>query len=536
MIHPARSIALTFLAAFLALPFAPRAGAKQPDAGAVREVIRAQVESIGGGHTVRIAGEELTPWTPLPALYQKGDYSAQWTKPAAIDDLLVAIRASAEDGLEPDDFHLAAIERLRKENGTDAGSVADLDLLLSDALARLAYQMRFGKVDPSRLDPDWNVTVRVRGVDAITWMQETIAGLRIREAVRKIGPQHPFYGKVKGGLADYRRIAAAGGWPSIPEGPTIKPGMTDPRIPVIRRRLAVTGDLPNAPAAGETTDYDPALQAAVRAFQDRHLLDADGAIGSATLSALNVPVEDRIDQLRGTLERCRWVMRDLPDRFVLVNVAGFRIYFLEKGELVWKSNVVVGKPYTKTPIFRADMKTVVLNPTWTVPASIVRNEIEPGMRRDPRYLARKGIRRAGDKYVQPAGPDNALGRIKYLFPNSHNVYLHDTPSKSLFEKTSRSFSHGCVRVQHPTELAPYVLDDPAWTLASVDAAVDTGKTRTLTLKKPIPVLILYWTASVGLDNRVYFRPDVYGRDPALIRGLKAPFTPGKHIEAELGEE
>jgi murein L,D-transpeptidase YcbB/YkuD len=366
-------------------------------------------------------------------------------------------------------------------------------------------------------------------------MQETIAGGHIREAVRKIGPQHPFYAKVKGGLAAYRRIAAAGGWPSVPEGPNLKPGMTDPRVPVLRRRLAITGDLQSTAAAGESIEYDAALQAAVIAFQNRHLLEPDGVVGPATLSALNVPVEERVDELRTTLERCRWVMRDLPDRFVLVNVAGFRIYFVEKGELVWKSNVVVGKPYTKTPIFRADMKTVVLNPTWTVPASIVRNELLPGMRRDPRYLARKGIRRVGDQYVQPAGEDNALGRIKYLFPNFHNVYLHDTPSKSLFEKTTRSFSHGCVRVQHPTELAPYVLDDPAWTLPAVEAAIDTGRTRTLTLKKPIPVLILYWTASVGTDNLVYFRPDVYGRNPAVIRGLKGGYAPGKHIEADLSE-
>jgi len=535
MKHRIRLPALTLLAACLALPFSTPAAA-QTDPAAVRETIRAKIEAIRAGKTLRIGGVQITPWKPLPALYQKGDYGALWTHPVAVDDLLAAIRASAEDGLEPSDFHLVAIEQLRNENSHEAGSVADLDLLLSDALARLAYQMRFGKVDPSRLDPDWNVTVRVRGTDAITWMQETIAGARIREAVRIIGSQHPFYAKVKGGLAEYRRMATAGGWPSVPEGPALEPGMTDPRVPALRRRLAVTGDLSSSDAGAESTGYDPTLQAAVIAFQNRHQLEPDGVVGPVTLKALSVPVEDRIDELRTTLERCRWVMRDLPDRFVLVNVAGFRVYFVETGELVWKSNVVVGKPYTRTPIFKADMKTVVLNPTWTVPASIVRNEIQPGLRRDPRYLARKGIRRAGDKYFQPAGPDNALGRIKYLFPNPHNVYLHDTPLKSLFEKTSRSFSHGCVRVQHPTELAPYVLDDPAWTLQAVDAAIDTGKTRALTLKKPIPVLILYWTASVGTDSRVYFRPDVYGRNPAVLRGLKGEFAPGKHIEAHLSEE
>jgi murein L,D-transpeptidase YcbB/YkuD len=214
-------------------------------------------------------------------------------------------------------------------------------------------------------------------------------------------------------------------------------------------------------------------------------------------------------------------MHDLPDRFVLVNVAGFRVYFAEHGQLKWSSRVVVGTPYTKTPIFRADMKYIVLNPTWTVPTSIVRKEILPGMRRDPNYLAKKGYVRINGQFVQPAGERNALGRIKLMFPNPHSVYLHDTPSKSLFNETSRTFSHGCVRVQKPVELAALVLDDPAWSVQALEAAIAAGKTRTIMLKEPVPVLILYWTAAVDADGRVTFRPDIYGRDVAIIRTLHA---------------
>ena len=256
MKRPIRFILMTFLATLLSLPSGPRAAAKPPEAAAVRDVIRARIESIGRGGTVRIGGDEITAWKPLPALYQIGDFGAKWTNPAAIDDLLEEVRYSAEEGLEPGDFHPAAIERLRKESPDDAAARADLDLLLTDSLARLTYQTRFGKVDPLRLDRDWNLTTSLHGVDPVTWMQQTIEGGRIRESIGKFEPTHPFYGKVKRALADYRRIEKAGGWPAVPEGPTIKPGMTDPRIPVLRRRLAITGDLPEAPADGESADYD----------------------------------------------------------------------------------------------------------------------------------------------------------------------------------------------------------------------------------------------------------------------------------------
>jgi murein L,D-transpeptidase YcbB/YkuD len=216
-------------------------------------------------------------------------------------------------------------------------------------------------------------------------------------------------------------------------------------------------------------------------------------------------------------------MHDLPERFVLVNVAGFTVAVVGPDGPVWQSRVVVGKPYTKTPIFRADMTYIVLNPTWTVPPGIMRSEVRPGMRRDPNYLARKGYRMVNGQVVQPAGPRNALGRVKLMLPNPHHVYLHDTPQKSYFEETRRTFSHGCVRVQNPFELAALALDDPAWTTQALLDAAATGKTRTIVLRKPLPVLILYWTAAVGGDGRVSFLPDVYGRDPAVIRGLEAPF-------------
>jgi murein L,D-transpeptidase YcbB/YkuD len=504
--------------------------------GSASDAIKETVEWIRGEGSKRIGGDTIASTIVLPEMYERRGFQPLWGNAAAVDDLVAAIRDSEKDGLDPADFHLAAIERMRASRSTDAQDVADLDCLLTDALVRLAYQSHFGKVDPERLDPDWNYTRSLRGVEPAETLLEAVDAATPRAFIAGLTPSQPFYQRLKEGLARYREIAARGGWQSIEAGPTLKPGMTDRRVPALRSRLAVSGDLA-AGAAGDGEQYDDVLVAAVEAFQDRHGLTTDGVVGPGTLAALNVPVEHRIDQIRATLERCRWVMNDLPERFVLVNVAGFQVYLAERGQLTWRSRVVVGKPYTKTPIFRADMKYIVLNPTWTIPASIVRKEILPGMRRDPSYLRRKGYRQVDGQFVQPAGERNALGRIKLMFPNSHSVYLHDTPSKSFFDQTSRTFSHGCVRVQKPVELAALALNDPQWSVEALNAAIATGATRTIMLKNPLPVLILYWTAATDADGRVTFRPDVYGRDPAVIRALDAEWQPPKHppLRGAVGE-
>ena len=496
-------------------------GATPVAEGGPDQVIAAAIETAHGGGKVVIDGEPLSFVIALPELYERRGFRPAWGNAAVVDQLLRAIRESADDGLDPADYHLAAIEHLQP---TTPESEARRDLLLTDAAVRLAYHLRFGKVDPEALDANWNMTSDLGGVDPATALQQAIDQSRMYEALEALKPRYPFYTRLHDALAEYRRIAAAGGWETIPAGGPLKPGVTDARVGRLRHRLGLTGDLAAAAAADPSSRYDAAVEAGVKAFQGRHGLPTDGAVGPATLTALNVPVAARIDQIRATLERCRWVMHDLPDRFVLVNVAGFTVYVVGKDGPTWESRVVVGKPYTKTPIFRADMRYIVLNPTWTVPPGIMRKEVAPGMQRDPNYLARKGYVMVNGQVVQPAGPKNALGRVKLIFPNPHHVYLHDTPQKQYFGETSRSFSHGCVRVEKPMELAALALDDPAWTTQALLDAAANGKTRTITLGKPLPVLILYWTAAVDPDGRVRFLPDVYGRDPAIIRGLSAAFS------------
>lgn len=492
--------------------------------GGADALIAAAVETVHSGGTLRIDDDPVASHIVLPEFYERRGFRPAWTHPDVTNELLRTIRESEQDGLDPADYHTASIERLSAVTPRTSEVQANLDLLLTDAAVRLAYHLRFGKVDPEALDPNWNFQSDLGGIDPATVLQQAIDQGRIHQALEDLTPRYAFYTQVKDALADYRRIEHEGGWPTVPSGPPLKVGASDARVPLLRRRLGVTGDLPAAAAEDSSSLYDAAVQAGVKALQERHGLGADGAVGPATLGALNVPVAARIDQLRATLERSRWVMHELPERFVLVNVAGFTVTVVGRDGPVWQSRVVVGKPYTKTPIFRADMTYIVLNPTWTVPPGIMRNEVLPGMRRDPNYLRRKGYRMVNGQVVQPAGPRNALGRVKLMFPNPHHVYLHDTPQKSYFDEPSRTFSHGCVRVENPFELAALALDDPAWTTHALLDATANRKTRTIVLQKPLPVLILYWTASVGRDGRVYFLPDVYGRDPAVIRGLEVPFT------------
>jgi len=364
----------------------------------------------------------------------------------------------------------------------------------------------------------------------------------VASALSDLRPRHFVYDGLVRALAEMRGIQQRGGWDSIPAGSTMGLDSTDVRVPSLRRRLMVEGDL-RAEDAVPGYRFDGALEAAVKSFQHRHGLNEDGRVGEVTLAALNVPVERRIDQLRVNLERARWITHVLPDTLVAVNVAGARVYVLEGDSVVFESRGIVGKGYTQTPIFTAPMRYVDLNPTWTVPPGIV-GEVLADIRRDPGYLDRHSMKvldasghavDPGDidfsqytdstfPYVfrQEPGPTNPLGRIKLMFPNEHNVYLHDTPTPELFGREERLFSHGCIRVEDPLGLAEIVLGDAArWNRTTLQEAIDTGAQRTLRLPTPIPVFVLYWTAAVDLQGTVHFSEDVYHRDAAILSALNA---------------
>jgi murein L,D-transpeptidase YcbB/YkuD len=513
-------------------------------AGPVDEALRARVAELHAGQDVRVDGERIAARNLIADFYRRRDFTPVWTSLERRLELLRLIESSRDDGLVPGDYHERAL-RAGLASAPGPAAEADRDLVFTDSLIRLAYTLYFGKLDPRQLDPEWNFARTLDGIDPVHALDEALRAPSLVQAVRVYAPQLAAYRDLERALARYRAIAASGGWQRVPGGPTLKPGMRSPRVSALRARLAATGDLP-AGAASDATYFDAGLEAGLERYQRRNGLEADGLAGRRTLAALNVSAQARVDQIRVNLERIRWVAQNLKGDYLVVDIAGFHAELTLDGRAAWSSRVVVGRPYRRTPVFRATMRTIVLDPTWNVPPTILEEDVVPKLVRNPGFLAENHMQvldfagRAVDpaqvdwaryvgrklpyQIVQAPGDDNPLGRLKFLFPNPHDVYLHDTPSKALFEKPERAFSSGCIRVEHPLELALLLLDDPErWNAETLRAAIATGETRVLAVKRRVPVMLLYWTAAARADGTVEFRPDLYGRDAAVLKGLEAPF-------------
>jgi len=505
----------------------------------VADELRWRVERLRATGSLRIGEEVILDRALTLAAYESRGYRAVWNDESATS-LRRAIADAWDDGLEPEAYHLSTMRRLEYVRG-DPALRAELDLLSTDALVRLGHDLRFG-----RAEPRWPTIDSAEGwptgdASHVDELVEVVRSGRVREALDELRPTHFAYTGLARGLAELRRVRMLGGWQPIPDGTTIRPDSVDDRVPVLRARLALAGDLDGATSDDASGLYDRELQAAVRSFQRRHGLNEDGLVGGATLAALNVPVEQRIDQLRINLERLRWMGHTLPDTFVLVSIPGARVRLIRGRSVAFETRAVVGRKDDATPVFAAQMQYVDLNPTWTVPSGIV-DEVIGLQRRDPLYFARQRMRlldafgrevdpfgvdfasytAADFPYVirQDPGPRNALGRLKLMLPNPYHVYLHDTPERALFARERRLFSHGCVRIEDPVGLAELVLDEPeSWNRETLGAAIAEGLTRTLVLPRPVPVFVVYWTAESDPSGALRFYPDVYGRDPAALREL-----------------
>ncbi len=548
---------------------ASNAAAAAPAFATAREAIRERVDRLRydadpGSQLPEVRGARIVLADGVARYYESSQFEPQWLDAVRLDTLIAAVAELKYDGLEPVDYHVVELQAFRSD--LRVGKVlppaeqADLDLLATDSMMLALYHLYFGKVDPEKLSTEWNFPPRPLDVQQATErLREAIAGGAIRDSFDKARPQHPWYQRGRERLREYYALRDAGGWSALAAGPVLLPGDSDPRVPALRQHLAVTGDLESAGGPGAApseaplppydTTYDAELEAAVKRFQDRHGITSDGVIGAGTLAALNVPVAARIDQIRVNMERARWVMHELRGDFVLVDVAGFDVSWFRGDEPVWSSKVIVGRPYRETPIFKSLITYVVFNPTWTIPPGILVKDKLPVLKKDPGYLQRNHIRVIDSKgrdvdpssvnwraygpgrlppyqLRQDPGDDNALGLVKIMFPNPYSVYLHDTPSKSLFDKDERTFSSGCIRVQKAFELAELVLADPVrWNSAAIADVVAAKATKTVNLAMPVPVLILYWTAQPTTDGRVIFRNDVYGRDPPTLAALDRPLQP-----------
>ena len=516
---------------------------------AAEQAIQAHVEQIGAGKPLRVQGAPIAAVDFIPDFYRLRRFEPAWTDQDNVEALLAAIKSSPEQGLNPADFHAEALDEMRARlasGSDDPAALADFDVLMTDSLVRLGSQIVDGKLDPAALDSSWNFGERVLDTEPVVLANEAIESRGVGQLLRDLEPKHPFYGELKAGLAKYREFEAKGGWPELPDGPSLKPGMEDGRVALLRDRLVITGDL-NV-AAGAPTVFDGPLEEAVKQFQRRHGLEPDGAVGPATRAAMNLPPQAKIDKIRVNLERARWVLPGLKGDFIIVNVAGFRTFVMNDDDIKWTTRSIVGAPFRKTPVFRENMTHIVFNPTWTVPSGILRRNILPKAKKDPNFLTAnnfKVIARDGKavdpasldweklsakgfpyRIVQGPGDKNALGRVKFMFPNKYAVYLHDTPSKPLFAKAERAFSSGCIRVDRPFDLAELLLsDDPGWTRERIDQVLASGKTTTVNLSKPLPVLLQYWTVeTVRWEGKVAFRKDIYDRDAAILKGLNAAYV------------
>jgi L,D-transpeptidase YcbB len=489
----------------------------------------------------------------LAHFYQERQMRPLWITDHAVTargaELAAILKSADQDGLDPDDYEAPAIAGLL--HATEPDDLAELELRLSLGLIQLASDLASGRLEPSEVNPE--LFVYPQDVDHAEVIRAAADATDIGAFVAPFAPAQDEYRRLKAALAAFRAGAASGGgWGTVPEGPTLEPGMTDPRAALLRARLGASNDPEEvrlaeaAPGAPEV--YDEELKAAVLRFQERHGLAPDGKVGPRTLEALNVPIERRIQQIVLNLERRRWMPDHRGQRYVFVNLADFELKIVDEPKTIFDTRVVVGAPYHRTPVFSADMTYVEINPYWNVPSSIARNELLPKIKEDPGYLAANNFELLSDwgdgaialdpwmvdwSAITPAtfahrlrqgpGEGNALGRIKFMFPNQFNVYLHDTPARHLFERAERSFSHGCIRVHEPESFGAVILAaQDGWPLDRLYAAIKSGERMIVPLDQPLPVHIAYLTAWVNKDGTVHFRNDVYGRDATLAAALLGP--------------
>jgi murein L,D-transpeptidase YcbB/YkuD len=517
-----------------------------PIAVSVDTVLRAALPAVANAPapaaTAAVRRAVAQAWSErafVPRYLQAG---APHEPTAEAREVLALMAAARERGLDPGAYGVDALRAAFASPPRDARAAARLEQELAFAFGRFLADLGFGRVDPATLGYDLPQQRRRSGLEPA--VRAALAARSPAEAVRAIEPALPLYRPMLALLADWRARAARPEPPPLPPLPAVprkvSPGDTWAGTAALRARLVTEGDLaagaaPPDPASPDR--YDGPLVDAVRRFQARHGLDEDGVLGARTLAELQAPAAQRVRRIELSLERIRW-LGDVPrGRFVAINIPEYRLWAVDGGRVATTMRVVVGRAVTGTPVFVDAIEWLEFNPYWNVPRSIAAKELYPKMARNPGHLASQQMELIGGAGLSGAelqralasgrarirqlpGELNALGRVKLMMPNRHDVYLHDTPSRTLFERSRRDFSHGCVRLQHPFELAAFALaGQPEWTAERMAQAVAAGTNLRVPLKAPVPVLIFYSTVNVEPDGRGRFVPDVYGLDAKLDAAL-----------------
>jgi L,D-transpeptidase YcbB len=492
----------------------------------------------------------------LVKFYDSYGYSLPWVNgmqatPQA-REIIALLQAADQKGLSAEDYDGSRWNARLGKLKPAAQHPAEEDAVRFDAamticVMRYISDLHIGKVNPRHFA--FGFEVDAKKYDLPSFLKENVVDAsRVGEVLAQVEPPHAGYQRAIQALQTYRELAQKDEWEQLPEvKKTIAPGDSYAGVPRLIRFLRLVGDLPaNADVKADGTVYQGALVDAVKNFQRRHGRDADGRIGAQTLADMNVPLSRRVRQLQLTLERWRWLPLGYLYPPIIVNVPEFRVRaYDEHLKVALAMNVVVGKAYNhSTPLFIDSMQYLIFRPYWNVPYSIAKSELLPGIARDPDYLTKKGFEvvdahenvvgtgtvssdmlqqlRAGKLLIrQKPGPKNSLGLVKFLFPNNFDVYMHDTPSTELFAKSRRDFSHGCIRLEKPAEMALWVLrENPGWDMERIRAAMNAEKSQQVNLKHQIPVLIVYGTAVVPEDGQVHFYDDIYGHDVALDKVLE----------------
>lgn len=519
----------------------PLSFATEPAQPPLRAVLEQSQTTLDCAVPTLALGEQAR--AALFELYRQHDFAPLWRSGGRLAELLGQLEQIEDDGLDPADYQLASLHRLGRQANGRAAHADCADLLASHAYLQALGHLAWGRLERADVEPLWHSPQVRPAPRPMLPTPEAAQGLDDLPATFAAArPQTAVYRDLRRAWAELRRQPLPD-WEPIAAGPLLRPGRSDPRVPLLERRLAAEGYLGEAAVASRRAEargerYDPLLVDAVEAFQRRHLLQPDGVVGPATLAELNVAPAARRDQVRVNLERLRWLARELEPDMVLVDVAGARIAFLRAGETVWQARTQVGRPERATPLLKSRISHLTLNPTWTVPPTILREDKLPEIRRDLGFLARNDLsvldyqgntldpqlidwsNPRGILLRQEAGPRNPLGRVAIRFPNPFSVYLHDTPSQYLFDRLPRVFSSGCVRVEQVMRLLDFLLEDasPAQR-ARFEEQLASGRTRDFGLPRPMPILLAYWTAEADADGRLRFRPDMYQHDARILAAL-----------------
>lgn len=487
-------------------------------------------------------------------------YAARWNQPywmtatgpkSIVAGLISTLRQADLYALSTEDYTDIISLQDHDWNGAEPIELARAEVRLMQAALLYARQASAGRIDPKNSGK--NVTLQPKAADPAKMLDHMSSHEDPGVYLRSLHPQTAEFARLREKFLDYRNVEAKGGWPLITRSGALRMGRKGRQVLALKERLSLSGDLPASAGSLDNPLFDAALNEALRRFQRRHGIKPDGIVGGITRQALNVPVSKRIEQIAMNLERRRWLPDDLGQRHVLVNQPEYRLKIIENGKLIHQTRVVIGKSSHQTPEFSDEIELVVLNPYWNVPRSIATKEILPNLRRNPGYLSRRGMQlinrrgqsvnpyridwgnvsRQGFAYNirQQPSPRNALGRIKFLFPNKHAVYLHDTPSKSLFKRSRRAFSHGCVRVQNPVKFAEVLMRQQfGWSRKKLTGKISTRRNQAIRLKRSIPVHLTYHTVWVDETGRVNFSPDMYGRDRHLAKAMKQMKPVRKYAE------